>query len=113
MHELGIVIGIVEQMEKYAKVNNLTAIEKLVLEVGEISQVVPHYLEDVYPMAVENTMLQNTELQINIIPARGLCRDCHAVYNVLKYDKVCPKCGKQNYKLLSGIEFNIKEIIAY
>ena len=113
MHELGIVMGIVEQMESYAKVNNLSVIEKLVLEVGEISQVVPKYIEDVYPMAIENTLLQNTKLQINIIPARGLCRDCHAVYNVLKNNKVCPKCGKENYKLLSGVEFNIKEIVAY
>lgn len=113
MHELGIVMNIVEQMEKFAKQNKLTVIDKLVLEVGEISQVVPKYIEDVYPMAIENTMLANTKLEIQIIPAKGLCRNCHTVYNVLKHEKVCPKCGQENFKLMSGQEFNIKEIIAY
>ena len=113
MHELGIVMNIVEQMEKFAIQNKLTVIDTLVLEIGEISQIVPKYIEDVYPMAIENTLLKDTKLKIETIPAKGMCRDCHTVYNVLKHEKTCPKCKSQNFKIISGQEFNIKEIIAY
>ncbi len=112
MHELGIVINIVEQIEDFAKKNSLTKIDKLVLEIGELSSVVPKYIEDVYPMAVEQTMLQDTTLQIIIVPARVLCKDCHTVFNDIT-NKCCPKCNGHNLKLVRGQEFNIKEIVAY
>lgn len=113
MHELGIMIHIVDQMEEYAKQEKLTHIETLVLEIGELSGIVPSYLENVYPMAVENSILQNSTLKIEVIPGKVLCRECHQVFHLLEQNQVCPKCKGQNLKLISGQEFNIKEIVAY
>ncbi|MDD3477334.1 MAG: hydrogenase maturation nickel metallochaperone HypA [Candidatus Izemoplasmatales bacterium] len=113
MHELGIMIHIVDQIEEIAKTQHLQHIDTLVLEVGELSGIVPHYLENVYPMAVENSILQHSKLQIHVIPGKVLCRDCHHVFHLVTPQQACPKCQGNNHKLISGQEFNIKEIVAY
>lgn len=112
MHELGIMINIVEQVEQIARENEVEQIETLVLQVGEISPVVPQYLEACFPAAVDGTALQDTELQIEVIPANALCRSCKQVFHLLEHPRACPACGAEKFEVLSGREFNIKEIIA-
>ncbi len=112
MHELGIVIQVVESIEKIYKEQNLTEIDTLVLEVGEASGVVPHYIEDVYPIAIEQSFLKNMKLKIEVIKAIGIC-ECGYQYNLMEHNGLCPKCNSHHFKVISGREFNIKQIIAY
>ena len=112
MHELGIVIQVVETIEKIFKEQNLTKVDKLVLEIGEASGVVPHYVEDVYPIAIEQSFLKDMKLEMIIIPAEGVC-ECGEIYNLMKYNGICPKCSSKKFSVTSGREFNIKEIVAY
>ena len=53
MHELGILSAMVKTIEKVVQQEELTHVEKIVLEVGELSGVVPSYLESCYPAAVK------------------------------------------------------------
>lgn len=112
MHELGIMINVVNSIEKIAAENGVTKVETLVLQVGELSPVVPHYLEAVYPAAVDGTLLQNTKLVIEVIPGNALCKHCGSVFNLTTHKKTCPDCGGSEWELVSGMEFLIKEIIA-
>lgn len=113
MHELGIVMNIVKQMEEYMDENHLTKIEQLVLQVGQLSEIYPKYLRDVYPLAVENTKLADTELVIDITPGLGKCNDCGFVYNLIENDNTCPLCDSEKFSVVSGKEFLIKELHAY
>jgi hydrogenase nickel incorporation protein HypA/HybF len=113
MHELGIVINIVKQMEDYMNENNLTRIEKLVLQVGQLSEIYPKYLMDVYPLAVEGTKLEKTELVIDETPGLGRCKSCDFVYNLVENENECPLCSLKEFSVISGREFTIKEIHAY
>ena len=112
MHELGIVMEIVETVKDFAQKNGLTQIDTLVLQVGELSSVVPGYIEDCYPAAVDGTLLQDTKLKIEILPGNAICRGCSKVFNVLASDRKCPACGNGDWELLGGKEFMIKEIVA-
>ena len=112
LHELGIMFNIIRTVEDFAKTNGVTAIDTLVLQVGELSPVVPHYIEACYPAAVDGTMLQETKLKIEITPGNAICRECRKVFNLLANGKKCPKCGGHQLEVLSGKEFLIKEIIA-
>lgn len=76
MHELGLLAEIVDKIEAVAKENNVTEIEKLVLDVGEYSGVVPEYVETSYPAVIGGTMLENTKLQMNIIKGVAFCHSC-------------------------------------
>jgi hydrogenase nickel incorporation protein HypA/HybF len=112
MHELGIMINIIEQVEKIARENEVEQIEALVLQVGEIAPVVPQYLEACFPAAVDGTLMQDTELRIEVIPANALCKSCRQVFHLLEHPRACPECESTEWEVLSGREFNIKEIIA-
>ena len=110
MHELGVLIEIVRQVEQIAYQNEVDKIEALVLQIGELSSMVPQYMKKLYPAAVEGTVLENSILEIEIIPANGLCKECRKVFNLIKDKGTCPHCHSKSFELLSGKEFMIKEI---
>jgi len=110
MHEMGVVLNIVSEAEKVARENDAEAVGRLVLQIGELTGVVPRYVQDCYPGAIENTVLAKSELIIEIVPGNGICKECNKVYNLLEQDFKCPKCGGEDWEVLSGRELMIKEI---
>jgi hydrogenase nickel incorporation protein HypA/HybF len=112
MHELGILSQLVKSIENIMVEEKLTFVSTIVLQVGELSGVIPKYIEDCYPAAVYKTKLEKTELEMEVIPGNGRCKDCGETFNVLACDLKCPKCGSINLEALSGREFIIKEIRA-
>ena len=112
MHEIGVMIEVVKTVENFAKRNGVTKIQTLVLQIGELSSTIPRYVEACYPAAIEGTMLQNTELKIEVLPGNGICKECNKVFNIIESNSICPNCGSSHWDLLSGKEFMIKEIVA-
>lgn len=114
MHELGVIIEIVNTVQKICDEQEIEKVEAIVLQVGEISPVVPRFLEECYPAAVDGTNMQETELIIEIIPANALCQSCRKVYHIPENpnaDKnICPNCSSDETVLVSGRELNIKEL---
>jgi hydrogenase nickel incorporation protein HypA/HybF len=113
LHELGIAIEIVKTVESFARQNGVTRIETLVLQIGELSSVIPKYIEECYPAAVDGTLLEETKLQIEILPGNAICKKCSKVFNLVAHKKICPGCKNGTWEILSGKEFMIKEIIAH
>ena len=89
MHELGILSAMVKTIETVAKQEQLQRIEKIVLQVGELSGVVPSYLESCYPAAVYKTFMENTALELEIVPGIARCNDCGAEFNAVACDLQC------------------------
>lgn len=112
MHELGVVIEVVKTVEKIYDERHLSKIDTLVLQIGELSSMIPKYVEACYPAAVEGTVLENTHLVIEVLPGNGFCTSCKKVFNVLQNKGKCPCCGTNKFDLLGGREFFIKEIVA-
>lgn len=112
MHELGIMYHIVEQVLRVVTENQLSEVEAIVLQVGELSSVVPRYLHACYPAAVDGTVLENTKLEIEVLPANGICKSCGKVYPLLENQRVCPNCQSEESQVISGSEFFLKEIRA-
>jgi hydrogenase nickel incorporation protein HypA/HybF len=112
MHEVGVMIEVIKTVENFARKNNLTKIDTLVLQIGELSSIIPRYIEACYPAAVDGTMMQDTKLEIEILPGNGICRKCSKVFNLIENDNICPKCGSKDWEILCGKEFMIKEIVA-
>ncbi|WP_105618662.1 hydrogenase maturation nickel metallochaperone HypA/HybF [Vallitalea okinawensis] len=111
MHELGIVLEVVKQVEEIARVNNLAKIDTLVLQIGELSSIVPYYIEELYPIAVEDSFLRDTLLRIETIPGIGECSSCGLSYHVKDSDYKCPDCKGSEWTVITGTEFMIKEIL--
>lgn len=105
-------IDVIKTVEEFAINNGVTKIDTLVLQIGELSSMIPKYIEECFPMAVDGTTMEDTKLKIEILPGNGLCRRCSQVFNLIENENRCPGCGSGEWEILGGKEFMIKEIIA-
>lgn len=112
MHELGVVFEVIRTVLDFAEKNGVTKIEKVVLQIGELSSMIPKYIEACYPAAVDGTIMQDTKLEIEVLPGNVICKGCNKVFNLLVHNGKCPDCENGYWELISGKEFMIKEIVA-
>ena len=92
MHELGIVFEVLDRVKNIAAENKLSPeeIAAVVLDVGEASLVVPKYLRNCWPAAIDRTEYEHVELNINEIVAVVECKQCGNFYEFLKKERKCP-----------------------
>jgi len=112
MHELGIVYQILKTVDDIKKEQNLHEIESVVLQIGEMTDIVPQLVEEAWEAACNETDYNGTKLRTEVIPARAECADCNYEAAVRNLGLSCPNCGSCNFKIISGREFLIKEITA-
>ncbi len=113
MHELGIVNYVVKQVEEVAKENDLTRIESVTLEFGEVSGIIPEYLLDYWDWYTKKfPLFEGAKLLYETIPAVTWCNACKKTYPTIQYGKTCPYCGSGETWLQQGREMNIKQIEA-
>ena len=112
MHEIGVMMEVVKTVENFARKNGVTKIQTLVLQIGELSSMIPRYIEACYPGAVEGTILEETKLEIEVLPGNAICKKCNKVFNLIENNNKCPHCESRDWEILCGKEFMIKEIIA-
>ena len=112
MHELGVVCEVLKTVQKIIEEEQVSEVEKIVLQVGELSGIVPSYLEECFPAAVYKTAFENTKLEMEVIPGEVKCKNCGKEFNGFAYNLKCPVCASEQLEALSGREFIIKEILA-
>ena len=110
MHEIGLVRSMCKTVLDYARENNISAISEIVCEIGELSLVIPQYVEELYPAVTADTELKDTRLIIETVPGLAECDDCDEIFNVVENKGYCPNCGSFDKEVLSGKDFNVKEI---
>ena len=111
MHELGIVFYIIRDVKQAALEHAVSKISGVVMNIGEVSTIIPDYLQDCWRWAADKEeLLKGAELKINTIPAVTYCEDCHAEFGTVAHGKICPHCGSEHTYLLRGNEVEIKEI---
>ena len=113
MHELGTIYYVIDTVEKLMVENQLTKVASITLEIGEVSGIIPDYLIDFWQYARAKTEhFKETELKVEELKAVTYCQDCRKTYPTMEFKKVCPYCHSENTFLLTGNEYNIKEIEA-
>jgi Zn finger protein HypA/HybF involved in hydrogenase expression len=60
-------------------------------------------------LLVNQTPLQNTKLNIRIIPAEQQCMVCFLKYHPVQKETACPQCKSVGAKIISGEEFYLDE----
>ena len=113
MHEMGIVIHLAKTLDQTAEEENLKAIGKVVLQVGEVSGIMTDLFTDTWDyFKVRHPVLKDSELVLETIPAVTYCDSCKSTYETVKYGKECPHCHSGETWLIQGNECVIKEIEA-
>ncbi len=111
MHEISVLQKAVDLAEQTAIDNHIERIAFLTLEVGELSGYLPVFFYKYFPIVTENRpVFEGTELKIITAAGEALCEECLAMYNVMKNEGKCPKCGSRRKRILGGQQFLLKEI---
>ena len=111
MHELGIVMNVIEQVDNVAAESKVEKVTKVIMEIGEVSTVIPDLFTDAFNWAKKKTnYLKDAELELIILEGMTYCRDCRGTYRTVEFAKKCPHCGSMNTYLVTGDEIKIKSI---
>lgn len=111
MHELTLLYGVVDKVEKVCRENDLDRVDAVVIEVGEATSVIPEFLLDGYEVISDDyDFLRGSELIIDMITAVGRCRECGTEFPIVVNKGICPECGSFDKDVIDGTDFFIKEV---
>jgi len=104
MHELPVTMSILSIVLEQAKTVQASRIKSINLKIGELSGVVPEYVETQFEFLSKDTIAAGAALVFNQPPARLRCRVCASVFSPNGQNWVCPNCHDRNIEIVSGRE---------
>lgn len=110
MHELSIVLNIIDIAESEAVKAGAVAVRRIELNIGKLSAVEPMAFEVAWKQAVRNTMLEHAGLVTNYVPGKGKCTECGTVFGMNELFDPCPACGSFFSEVIEGRELQVKSI---
>ena len=111
MHELSIVMGIIEIAEQQARAASATVIEEIELDIGQLSGIDMDAFYFAWKQAIKQTVLQYAVAKINRITAKAKCLDCDTEFAIERYDDACPVCGQYLLDIINGKELRVKSLL--
>ncbi len=119
MHEFGFAYNIFKVAEATAIQHKATKITKVLLEIGELTLIVPELLKESFKMAVHGSIAEGAELVIEVLPGKIKCDDCGEISRVsLNDDHIkgidlfqCQHCQSKSTQIIDGKKANVKNIM--
>ncbi len=111
MHELSIVMSIIEIAEKLAKEKNVSVVEEIEIDMGELCTVEMESFNFAWQQAVKGTILQDAARRVNRINGLAVCGNCSHVFPIAQYYEPCPACGSHLTDIKQGKELRVKSLI--
>lgn len=114
MHELGLLTSVVAAVENAAAQadSQVTRVEKVALEVGAMSGAIPEALYGSWPIARQDSICAEAELEVTSIPASVYCPRCARDVPIDEFFALaCPECGMPTGNLTHGREFKIAWVL--
>ena len=110
MHELSIVMSIVETAEEKVKENHAHSVEEIDLVIGDLAGIDSQALDFAWDSAVKNTVLQKAKRNIIHVPAKAKCLECDCEFEIKDQFDPCPLCGGYPVEPTGGLEMKVKEL---
>lgn len=119
MHEFSFAMNIFKVAEATAIKYNAKKITEVLLEIGELTLIVPELLQRSFEMATKGSIAEGAKLTITITPGKIQCRDCSKISEVtLTRDAQltglqlfqCSHCQSNNTEIIEGKKANVKNI---
>jgi len=110
MHEMSIAQSILDIVDEYMAEENGRKLMEVVVEIGELTAVVPESLAFCYEVLVENSHYQDSKICINIIPLTGTCLECRHSFKIKNFEFCCPDCQSSKIDVKGGQELRISHL---
>lgn len=111
MHELSLVLNIVDIAEAEVKKANAHKVDSIELEVGTQAGVEMDALEFSWDVGVKNTVLAEAQRTIDRVQAIARCSNCGCEYMVHEPYEPCPACNEVFVEYLKGKELRVKSLV--
>lgn len=108
MHELSIVLRVIDIAEKEAIKHNAASIDSIELEIGELSGVEMSAFDFAWQQAVPSTLLQHAVKKVHRIAGQAWCTECKALFPLHQLYDCCPTCGAYTMNIQQGKELRVK-----
>ena len=121
MHEMGIVLRIVQTAAAFAEENRIDNVRTLTVQIGEASGALPRYVESFFTEVVKDyPALKDCKIHTELVPAKLFCFECGTTWIPEDDEKSekdhehevvrCPECGSEKYRFIEGRNVIIKEM---
>jgi len=110
MHELKIaqnLAGIVIEVASGEKLSSVTAVN---ITFGKMIQIVPDIFDFAFRECTRGTLAADASLNIEILPLKTKCCECHEEFFPEELNFKCLKCGSANIEIIQGKEIFVKSI---
>jgi hydrogenase nickel incorporation protein HypA/HybF len=107
MHELSIAAAVVEIAGRHAAGRRVRTIT---LKVGHLRQVVPSALAFSFEVVAAGTPVEGAELEIEAVPAIGVCRRCGLESHLPAFPLQCQACGGFDLRIVAGEELVVESL---
>ena len=113
MHELSIVMSIVDIAQQHAADANAATIEEIEIDIGCLSTVEMNAFEFAWQQGVKKTILEHAIKKINRIEGKANCSDCDTVFALENMYDACPVCGGHLISITEGKELRVRSLVVY
>lgn len=110
MHELSIVLGIVDIAREYAEREHATAVDEIEIDIGCLSTVEMQAFESAWKQGVRHTVLEAAVKTINRIPGEACCSRCDQHFPIENAYDACPACGEHFIVITKGKELRVRAL---
>lgn len=110
MHELAITEGIIEAAVPAAEKAGAKKILEIRLKIGELSGVLPEYIQYYFDIASRGTLAEGAKLTSTVIPVSISCPDCGFEGPINRKKIRCPDCGGTHFKITGGREYYVDSL---
>jgi hydrogenase nickel incorporation protein HypA/HybF len=110
MHEIRIAKDLSAIVLETALSKNLSKVTKVNISFGQLVQIVPDIFEFAFRETVRNSVAQDAEVEIEIIPVRMKCTNCGNDFQIKENRFACNICSSTDLEIVQGKELFIKSI---
>lgn len=108
MHELSIVLSVIDEVSDVCEKRDLCGIETVHLRLGVFSGVDREALQYAWNVAREGTLLEHALLEIETVPLVIRCEHCARNRTPPSlYDLSCPECSSPAQTIVTGRELEV------
>ena len=107
MHELSIAESVVRVASRHARGRSVA---KVTVKAGHLRQIVPSALEFAFELVAQGTEVEGAELEIEEIPAAGICRACGIESELDGFPLSCRSCEGLDIEVTRGEELLVDSL---
>ena len=107
MHELSVCQSLIGQVEQLARQHNASAVDRIVVAIGDLSGVEPQLLQRAFTIARAGTLASVAQLEIQTSNIRVSCQTCGAQSDAKANRLLCAQCGDWRVKVIAGEELTL------